>query len=335
MTRSFQDHAPLAASDQASLTGGTHSRIRMGAPTVSIVLPTYNRLDYLREAVASVIAQSYEDWEMIVADDGSSEETRAYLRGIKDTRVSVLWLPHTGVPSMARNAAIRQARGHYVAFLDSDDLWRPTKLAQQLDALHAHPDCRWSYTAVDLIHPDGRPVVRDGFVPWVPRDGDITEHVLKIEAIIAIDSVLVDRRLLIEVGSFDEQQRFAEDYDLYIRLAMRSPVKVIDVPLAVVRASDGVNYSSNRIDAYEGWVQLYARYAALLPTRRLRAVARRRRAESLLVLARLHAKAGQPKAAWRTLLRGTPGSLLAYPPWSWRAAKEAIRAGLEALQGRG
>ncbi|WP_448097575.1 glycosyltransferase [Luteibacter yeojuensis] len=309
--------------------------IHEGDPTVSIVLPTYNRPVYLREAVASVLAQSYEDWELIIADDGSSEETRTYLRGIEDRRVTVLWLPHTGVPSISRNAAIRQARGRYIAFLDSDDLWVPTKLARQVDALLGSPGCGWSYTAVDLIHPDGQPVDRSGFVPWLPHSGDITEHVLKIEAIIAIDSVMVDRHLLMDVGSFDEGQRFGEDYDLYVRLAMRSPVQVIDEPLAVVRATDGANYSANRIDAYAGWVQLYDKYAGWLPNKRLRAVARRRRAESVLVLARLYAKAGQTKDAWRTLLHGTPQSLLAYPPWSWRAAKEVVRAGLGVLQRRG
>jgi glycosyltransferase involved in cell wall biosynthesis len=306
----------------------------MRNPTVSIILPTYNRPCYLREAIESVLAQTYGDWEMIIADDGSSEETRAYLRSIQDPRVTVLWLPHTSMPSIARNEAIRHARGRYLAFLDSDDLWRPTKLVAQLCALRASPACRWSYTAVDLIDPGGHPLSRDGFAPWVPYAGDITERILTIDAHIAIDTVLAERDMVLEAGGFDEQQRFAEDYDLYLRLAMRSPVNVIDVPLAVIRAGDGANYSANRIDAYHGWVQLYAKYAALLPNGRLRAIARRRRAESLLVLARLYARAGQPGAAWRTLWRGTPGSLFAYAPWVWRAAREAVCAGLHAAAAR-
>lgn len=306
----------------------------MSHPTVSIILPTYNRPDYLREAVASAFAQTYDDWEMIIADDGSSDETRTYLRSIEDPRVMVLWLPHTGLPSIARNAAIRQARGQYLAFLDSDDLWRPTKLAMQLDALRASPDCRWSYTAVDVIAHDGSPVNRDGFTPWIPHAGDITERILTIEALIAIDTVVAERGLVMEADGFDEHQRYAEEYDLYVRLAMRSPVTVIDQPLAVVRASDGANYSTNRIGVYEGWVQLYAKVAAILPNQRLQAVARRRRAENMLILARLYTSANRPGAAWRMLLQGTPGSLLAYPPWSWRAAKETVRAGLAVIRQR-
>lgn len=297
----------------------------MGNPTVSIILPTYNRLAYLREAVASVFVQTYDHWELIIADDGSSEETCAYLRAIADPRVTVLWLPHTGIPSIARNQAIRCARGRYLAFLDSDDQWRPAKLEVQLDALRAAPDCRWSYTAVDLIDAEGHPVDRDGLAPWVPYAGDITERLLWIHAHIAIDAVIAERRLVLDAGSFDEHQRFGEDYDLYIRLAMRSPVKVIDAPLAVVRAGNGENYSANRIEAYEGWVQLYEKYAATLPSKRLRAIARSRRAENLLILARLYTKAGQSWAALRTLLLGTPRSLLVYPPWAWCAAKEVAR----------
>lgn len=306
----------------------------MRNPTVSIILPTYNRARYLREAVESVLVQTYGDWEMIIADDGSSEETRAYLRSIQDQRVTVLWLPHTGMPSIARNEAIRHPRGRYLAFLDSDDLWLPTKLAAQICALRASPACRWSYTAVDLIEPEGSPLSRDGLAPWVPYAGDITERVLTIEAHIAIDTVLAERDMVLDAGGFDEQQRFGEDYDLYLRLAMRSPVNVIDAPLAVIRAGDGANYSANRVEVYQGWVRLYAKYAALLPSGRLRAIARRRRAESLLVLARLYARAGQPGAAWRTLLYGTPGSLFAYALWVWRSVKEAVCSGLHALAAR-
>jgi glycosyltransferase involved in cell wall biosynthesis len=306
----------------------------MRDPTVSIILPTYNRLHYLREAVASVFAQTYDDWELIIADDGSSEETRAYLRRIEDLRVMILWLSHTGVPAIGRNAAIRKARGHYLAFLDSDDLWKPTKLAMQLDALRTSPECRWSYTAVDLIESDGRPVVRDGFAPWVPYAGDITERILTIDAHIAMDTVLAERSVVIEAGGFDERQQFAEDYDLYVRLAMRSPVSLVDMPLAVVRVGDGANYSADRIAAYEGWVQLYAKYAATLPCKRLRVIARRRQAQSMLVLARLYTMAGRSGAALRVLLHGTRGSLLAYPSWGWRAAKEAVRAGLGAMRQR-
>src|SRR5580698_5420059 len=118
-------------------------------PVVSIILPTFERLQYLRATVASVYRQTVQDWELIVADDGSETETRAYLRTLEaDSRVKLLWLEHTGIPAIVRNAALHAARGEYVAFLDSDDLWTPEKLSQQLALLRSRPGCGWCYTAV-------------------------------------------------------------------------------------------------------------------------------------------------------------------------------------------
>ena len=118
-------------------------------PTISVILPTFNRSRFLRSAVASVFAQSYTDWELIIADDGSDEETRSYLRGIMGPRVKTLWLSHSGNPSRVRNTAIEAANGRYLAFLDSDDVWAPAKLEKQIGAFRERANSRWSYTACD------------------------------------------------------------------------------------------------------------------------------------------------------------------------------------------
>src|ERR1700732_1465702 len=105
----------------------------MTAPVVSIILPTFNRLKYLRPAIDSVFAQTLADWELLIADDGSDEETRAYLEHLGGLpRVKLIWLAHSGNPSAVRNAALREARGDYIAFLDSDDVWLPSKLERQV-----------------------------------------------------------------------------------------------------------------------------------------------------------------------------------------------------------
>src|SRR2546423_477819 len=97
-------------------------------PVVSIILPTFNRLKFLRPAVDSVFAQTFTDWELIIADDGSDAETSTYLATVDNPpRTRVLWRSHTGIPAAVRNAALREAAGTYVAFLDSDDLWVPQK----------------------------------------------------------------------------------------------------------------------------------------------------------------------------------------------------------------
>jgi glycosyltransferase involved in cell wall biosynthesis len=114
------------------------------SPSISVILPTFNRMEFLRAAVESVLRQTDPDWELIIADDGSGEETKAYLRSLDDPRVRVLFLAHSGRPSVARNVAIRVARGTYLAFMDSDDIWAPTKLEAQLRAMRTTPSRRWS-----------------------------------------------------------------------------------------------------------------------------------------------------------------------------------------------
>ena len=103
-------------------------------PLVSIVVPTYNRLAYLRQAVQSVFDQTYRQWELIVVDDGSTDGTAAYVASLGG-RVRALTLPRRGGAARARNAGVGAARGAYVAFLDSDDLWLPEKLAIQMAGL--------------------------------------------------------------------------------------------------------------------------------------------------------------------------------------------------------
>jgi glycosyltransferase involved in cell wall biosynthesis len=123
------------------------------------VLPTFNRLEFLQQAIESVYAQTLADWELVIADDGSDLETKQYLQRLAyDPRVTVAWLAHTGKPSMVRNAALLRATGEYVAFLDSDDLWAARKLERQIATLRARIKCRWSYTAFLQVDGTGNPL---------------------------------------------------------------------------------------------------------------------------------------------------------------------------------
>src|SRR5262245_1051561 len=94
-------------------------------PLISVVLPTYDRESYLREAVNSVVAQTYDDWEMVIVDDGSTDGTRAYLETLTDPRIRVVLREHCGNPALLRNLGVRISRAAYIAFLDSDDTWMP------------------------------------------------------------------------------------------------------------------------------------------------------------------------------------------------------------------
>jgi glycosyltransferase involved in cell wall biosynthesis len=306
-------------------------------PNVSIILPTFNRTRFLELAIESVFAQSYPDWEMIIADDGSNAETRAYLRSIAHPRVQTLWLHHSGNPSQVRNAAISVAGGRYLAFLDSDDVWAPSKLEKQLQALGERATCRWSYTNCDLIDERGRPLVNELLVTPVPPDGWIFEPLLRLQVGISMPTVLADRDLVREIGCFDEQQRFAEWQDLCLRLAMKSQVVALSESLCSVRIHDE-HYSANRVAAHLGWMQLYKKMADLSPSPTLRSYCAQMRAETSLSVARCQGDNRAYAEVAITLLKSLPFSWR-YPQWWWgaltRLARPVVpRFLLSALRGR-
>src|SRR5579863_629895 len=164
----------------------------MTDPEVSIVVPTFNRLKYLRPAVESVFAQTFTDWELIVADDGSEGETAAYIAALADRpRVSMLTLPHTGNPAAVRNAGVCAARGEYVAFLDSDDVWLPQKLAVQIDSLRSHAERQWSHTAFSVIDASGKQLTGAQALTWPAAEGRVLDKLITMELVIAPASVMV------------------------------------------------------------------------------------------------------------------------------------------------
>jgi len=206
-------------------------------PLVSIVMPTYDRLLFLRAAVESIFAQSLRDWELIVADDGSSDAPMLeYLRELeRDSRVRVLRRVHVGNPGKVRNAGIAAAQASLVAFMDSDDLWIPTKLERQLAAMRATPACGWSYTAFVIVDSADVPFPSEAYRPWTPHGGEIFYEVVRGTASIRTPAVIASTELLKELDGFDERIECAEDCDLWARLALRSRVCVVDEPLVRVR----------------------------------------------------------------------------------------------------
>ncbi len=287
-------------------------RSSVSGPTVSIILPTFNRLEFLRPAVESVFAQTLADWELLIADDGSGEQTRAYLSTLtSDRRVKVIWLPHTGNPSAVRNAALRDAKGEYIAFLDSDDVWRPAKLDRQIAALRSSTDCRWSYTGYDRIGERGEIIYPDAKA-MAPHRGAIFQQLLTLEAEVSTPAVVVERGLLETVGGFDEQQPLFEDYDLWLRLALKSDVHLIDEPLTRLR-SHRQHYSCSGTRNLESRLRLLRKMRLLVQDAQLRSIIDRQCVQFTLPLARLYADGDRLLAA-RTLLNGT-GSSWRYLQW--------------------
>lgn len=274
-------------------------------PAVSIVLATFNRLHLLRSSVESVLNQTFRDWELIIADDGSDEPTRQFLASLESPgRVRVLWLGHSGRASIVRNAALRQARGEYIAFQDSDDLWLPQKLETQLASLRRHPQRAWSHTRYQLIDESGAPTAwarRTG--GWPTPGGWILDQLIRGDTVIALPSVVASRRLLQQAGDFDERLNDTEDYELWLRLARHSEIDAVGELLTLVRRHDQ-HFSAKPIEALQAARYVIERQLENGDVEHLRPVLLRQRARVIVGLARSRAAAGKRRDALATLVSG-------------------------------
>jgi len=199
------------------------------APLVSVIIPTYNRAALVAEALASVQAQTFRDYEVVVVDDGGTDGTWEVLSGCREIRV--LRHPHRRGVSAARNTGINAARGQWLAFLDSDDLWLPDKLARQMAYLTTRPhlclgqtDETWVRRGARVNKPlSHRKVAGWIFLPSLSR------------CMVSPSAAMVHRRLFQDHGAFDETLPAAEDYDLWLRLTWRYEVGLVDEPLVIKR----------------------------------------------------------------------------------------------------
>jgi glycosyltransferase involved in cell wall biosynthesis len=192
---------------------------------VSVVIPLYNKAPYIEATLRSVQAQSFEDLEIVVVDDGSSDNGAALVQRFEDPRVVLIRQRNAGV-SAARNTGINAARGRWIALLDADDLWRRDKIAQQLRLLEAHPEVLWAAGASVRTLPGERssdsPTVAPGLfvAEGVIRDA---LSLLTLGTAISTSSVMVRHDALRAVGGFDPTIRVVEDRDLWVRLAVENP----------------------------------------------------------------------------------------------------------------
>lgn len=215
----------------------------MNSPEVSVIIPVYNRPVLLEQALFSVQEQTFSDYEVIVADDGSDAPLLAGNIAL-EIPFRHLKLPHCGRPGAVRNAAVQEARGRYIAFLDSDDSWQPEKLALQLDAIKAS-DCRWSHTRETWLRGD---TIVSQRKQRHKREGDIFEDAL-VKCIVGPSTLLMERSLFIETDGFDSDLEVAEDYEYWLRVLDNNPIQYVDRELTIKQAGD--------------WDQLSAKYGQI------------------------------------------------------------------------
>lgn len=200
-------------------------------PTVTVVIPTYNAITYLPETLKSLLNQTFNDFEVIIVDDGSSDRTQEWVGNLTDARIKGVVQINQGV-AVARNQGIALASGKYIAFLDSDDLWKPTKLEKQVECLEENPDVGLVNTWIENIDEQGNYLT----TVQTPESGSNAWNQIIEENLILCGSVPMIRRSCFEdVGVFDTNLLSAEDWDMWIRIAAKYSFAVIREPLVSYR----------------------------------------------------------------------------------------------------
>ena len=208
----------------------------MRAPLVSVVMAAKNYARFLPAAVDSVLAQTVPDWELLIIDDGSSDHTPAAVRPVlTDPRVKYVRSDRLG-QSRAKNLGIGLSRGEYVAFLDADDAWKPTKLERQLAVFREKPDVGVVFCRRSLIDESGNRL--PPLPPSSPPRGRVLTEMF-VQNFVCFSSVVVRREVFSHVGRFDPRWDLAIDYDLWLRVARHHAFDYVDEELVLYRTGHG------------------------------------------------------------------------------------------------
>ncbi len=284
----------------------------MVSPRVSVVLAAHNGARTLDTTLASVLAQSFADFEVIVVDDGSSDATLEVLGRIDDPRVEVHALPHAGIAAN-RNRGMARARGELIALLDQDDVWAHDKLARQVAALESRPACALVYSWVDRIDAAGR-FMHEG--PRPLAQGDVRAALLCDNILVTASNPLLRRRCLPDPRApLDPSVCPAEDWDLWLRLAAHHPFACLPEVHVLYRDSP-TSASSDFVAMERAVIEVHARAFASAPPH-LQPLRGRSLANLYSYLCVQALKDGPSRARGRSALRYLRG-VLAHAPASRR-----------------
>jgi glycosyltransferase involved in cell wall biosynthesis len=201
-------------------------------PKVSVIIPTYNRADFIEDAVESVLCQTYKDFEIIIVDDGSTDSTKDVLQKFYN-KIRYIYKNNGGVAS-ARNTGIKHAQGEYIAFLDSDDLWLPERLKFGVRALDADKNIGLFFSDCNRVF-NGERASRTYFNDYKPYAGFVFRQ-LFMQCFIPTLTVILRKGCFKKAGMFNEELRSCEDYDMWLRISACFKIDHTKMPLAILRS---------------------------------------------------------------------------------------------------
>lgn len=224
-------------------------------PLVSIITPTYNRADFLKQTIESVLAQSYKNIEHVIIDDGSTDNTKALIEKYLDTgKVRYFYQDNSG-QSVARNKGLKEAEGDFVCFLDSDDYFLPKKVEQQIQAFQNNPTVDLAYGDYIFVDANGSTLNEENMTRY---SGNITRELLK-DNCVSMNTTMVRKSAIKAIGGFCEHIKVADDYDLWLRLSAQSNFLYIPSALSAYRLMDN-QISSNKKARFESNEEIITRF---------------------------------------------------------------------------
>lgn len=246
-------------------------------PKVSVIIPAYNCAKFIDQTIKSVQNQTYEDWELLLIDDGSTDDTSRVVTSIQsqDPRVRYIYQPNFGASTRAKNVGLKESIGQYVAFLDHDDEWLPNKITRHLEIFEnpSFNNVGLSATNIMIVNKeDGSRLEHK-----MPQRGESLERLLERNFIFCSSGVMVRREVIERVGFFDENFKLGDDWDMWLRIALVSELAYIYEPLYYFNRHSGTvtnNIKTQiRIEDYEYGIkkhfEVYKRYPKQLSYRLL------------------------------------------------------------------
>lgn len=233
-------------------------------PKVSIILPTYNRAGLIIETIESIRHQTYSNWELIIVDDGSDDNTEKIIVQIQDNRIQFYKAGRIGIVGRIKNIGIEMSNGELIAFIDSDDLWANTKLEKQIAALNQYPDAGFSLTGGYNFKEPGKPIEyfyrqKEGI-----RYDDVFIAIFRSEVSTTMPSLMLRKECLQTVRAFKESKPFS-DVEFILDLANHFKAVILYEPLFYRRIHDANDSDTNWIKRHHEGIELISSYKNSLP----------------------------------------------------------------------